>query len=348
MMAWTLVAALLLASPSAGAESPSWEQVVFVPPELRAQLDAKILQQTRMPHERARRIVEFMLSPEGLALEYDAASTLTVAEAFDVRRGNCLTLTLAFVTLAREAGLDAYVQETDQQLVQLRGETMVLYSGHVNVGVRIHSRRYVIDFDRSIIATSEPPRKITDRRALAHFYNNRGAEWMTVNDLTVARSYLEAAIALQPDFVPAWNNLGVLELRSGDARAAERAYLAALERKWAYVPTLSNLTGLYRQSGEEKKLTEYQRRLDKVQRLDPFKNFILGQQHEHQGDNAQALGYYQRAVRLHHDEPQFHFALARIYERLGDHVRAERSLERARKSNEGGRTSTILGYRAPQ
>ena len=325
---WTLLAALALAPPAPSPKPPDWDAVVAVPPEMRAQIDAAILRQPQTPGQRAQRIVEFMLGPDGLALKYDK-ETRTVAETLVGRRGNCLSFTLTFVTLARQAGLDAYVQETDQVLVALRADNVVLHSGHVNVGLRIQGQRFVIDFDRTVVPTSRPPKAINDQRALAHYYNNRGAEKLTAGDPQAARFYFDAAIGQAPDFLSAWNNLGVLHMRAGDLRAAEHAYLAALEQSPKYVPTLSNLTGLYQQLGEEKKLVAYQRRLDEAQRRDPYHNFIVVLQHESRSNDAQALDRYLHAIRLYRREPEFHSAAARIYGRLGEQRLAERANARA-------------------
>lgn len=346
MAAWVMVVALVLATPVPRPELPTWAEVVAVPPELHAQFEAQVMQRMQTPPQRVQRVVEFMLGPEGLALEYELETTRTVAETLHDRRGNCLSFTLTFVTLARQAGLDAYVQETDQVLVALHAENMVFHSGHVNAGVRIRGQRFVIDFDRSVIATSRPPKAITDQRALAHYYNNRGAERMTTADLPAARSFFDAAIGEDPDFVSAWNNLGVLQFRSGDLRAAERAYLAALKRAPKYVPTLSNLTGLYQQLGEEKKLVVYQRRLDEMQRRDPFHNFMLGLQRENNGDDAQALNHYLRAIRLYRGEPQFHLAAARIYGRLGEQRLADRARTRAQALMDNDASISSVGFPA--
>lgn len=336
---WALLAALALAPPAASPELPDWEAVVAVPAAMRSQIDAAMLQPLQTPQQRAQRLVEFMLGPGGLGLQY-SQETRTVSETLVGRRGNCLSFTLTFVTLARRAGLDAYVQETDQVLIALRADNVVFHSGHVNVGLRIRGQRFVIDFDRTVIPTARPPRAISDKRALAHYFNNRGAELLTAGNAEAARIYFEAAIGQAPDFLSAWNNLGVLHVRNGDLRAAEHAYLAALAQLPKYVPTLSNLTGLYQQLGEEKKLVAYQRRLDEVQRRDPYHNFIVGMQHESRNDDSQALSHYLHAIRLHRREPQFHFAAARIYGRLGEQELADRANARALLLQD--RTANIL------
>lgn len=328
------------------ATPPGWDEVIAVPPALRAQLDVQVLQDSWTSQQRMRRIVEFMLDTDGLALQYDLDTTRTVADTYRDRRGNCVSFTLTFVALAREAGLDAYVQEADEALVWLQGGGMMFYAGHVNAGVRIGGRRFVVDFERNVVATSNPPEAISDQRALAHWYNNRGAERLMGGDIAGARSLLEASIELEPDFVPAWNNLGVLRLRNGDPTAAERAYLAALDHKPEHVPTLSNLTGLYQQVGDRDKLAAYQARLQAVQRTDPYRNFVLGFQHESQGDSAQALAYYQRAIDLHSREPRFFIAAARIQAGLGQLEEAEHSLQRARAlDGDNDREISRTGFR---
>lgn len=350
MTAWAMAAALALNASAPSLEMPSWEDVIAVPADLHPQFDAYALKQRYGPQERVQRIVEFMLGPEGVALQYDLDTTRTVAETLHSRRGNCLSFTLTFVTLARQAGVDAYVQETDHVLVSLqqagagREGNTVYRAGHVNVGVRIRGQRFVIDFDRSIVATARPPKAITDQRALAHYYNNRGAEQMASGSHSTARAFFDAAITLEPDFVSPWNNLGVLHLRNGEPQAAERAYLAALARAPKFVSTLSNLTGLYQQLGEDAKLAAYQRRLIAVQKRDPFHYFLLGMQHESRGDNAQALAQYQRAIGLHRGEPQFYLAAARIYGRLGEPKQAQRARTRAQALFESSFRTASAGF----
>ncbi|MBR7560410.1 hypothetical protein KC218_28065, partial [Mycobacterium tuberculosis] len=65
-------------------------------------------------------------------------------------------------------------------------------------------------------------------RALAHFYNNRGAERMASGDLVGARTFFNAALAQDNSFAATWNTLGALENRTGDTAAARRALETAL------------------------------------------------------------------------------------------------------------------------
>lgn len=334
MTTWAIGAVLALSTTVPAPEPPSLEEVVAVPPELRAQLEARVNQQSRSPSRRLELLVDFMFDADGLALEYDHERTRTVEETFHSHKGNCLSFTLTFVALAREAGLTAYVQEHDQVLVRFGTGDTVFYSGHVNAGVEMRRQRHTVDFYPDVVAALDNPKLASDRRAIAHYYNNRGGELLDEGELASASRYIDAAIELDPTFAAPWNNRGVQKLREGDYLSAERAYLAALEQDHEHVPTLSNLVNLYGQLGQTEKHARFHRRLERVWRHDPIHSFILGLQHENSGDYDQAIDHYQRAVSLHRAEPRFHFGLARAYYLMGDIRRAERSLKRAYELDE--------------
>lgn len=206
-------------------------------------------------------------------------------------------------------------------------------------GVGIQGRRYTVDFDRSVVATRGWLRIVDDHRALAHLYNDRGAELLAQGDHAGARACFDAALARDVGFAAAWNNLGVPQLRVGDPKGAERAYFVVLAHDGEHLPTLTNPASLYRARGWSGRLAESERRMLEVQRRDPFHDFILGLGHEPRGEFAAAADYFQRAIRLHDGEFRFHLALARVYQEMGELRRAERSLERAALLSQRG-TST--------
>lgn len=310
-------------------EPPTPESIIAVPPGLLGRLHEQVIRRATTRELRLQRLADFMFDPEGLALQYDADTTRTVEESYRDRKANCLSFSLLFVALAREAGLDASIQETDQVLSWYEEGGTVYNTGHVNVGVRIGRARHTVDIDRSVLLTRSPPLAISTERVLAHFYNNRGAELLARGQPVAARRHLETAIAMDPDFLGAWNNLGVLNLREGDAQAAERAYTVALSRNPRHSATLLNLAALYKRTGDLARSAALERRLQKVQLKDPFHQLLLAIGYEKRGDYANAVVHYKRAIRLHRDEHRFHFGLARVYMRLGDLRRARRALAQA-------------------
>lgn len=308
---------------------PSPQQIIVIPPELRAQLRQNVINKSYSRERRMKLLVDYIFSKQGLGLEYDSSVTRTIEQTFRDRKGNCMSFTLLFVTLAREAGVSAYVQEVGQALSWYQEENTLYNAGHVNVGVQLGMDLGTIDLDRNILLARGGPKRISDKRALAHFYNNRGSELMQDGYIVAAKAHFDAALAQDPGFAPAWNNLGVLRMRNHQPGLAERDYLAALRRDQSYAPALSNMVNLYRFTGDEAKVDAYMHRLRRAQLGDPFYQFLQADQAEKRGDYAVAATHYRRAIRLYDKVHQFHFGLARVYFLSGDMERARRELSRA-------------------
>lgn len=308
---------------------PSMAEVMAVPDGLKALVHERVVAPGGGREERLRRLVELVFGDDGMALEYDNQTTRTVAQAWQDGRANCLSFTLLFVAIAREAGLEAHVQEVGEVLAWYQEQGVIYNANHVNVGVRGGGERQTVDLDRNILASRNRPRRISDIRAMAHFHNNRGAERMAAGDLEGARVLLRAAVADDADFVPAWNNLGVVLLRQGDMRGAEQAYLAALRLNPEHGATLSNLVAMYRRAGDTRQAGSYAWRLEKAQRDDPFHQFMRALECESHGDYGCAIVRYRSAIRLQGGEHQFHFGLARAYFLAGEPGPAQREFGRA-------------------
>ena len=338
MIGWNAIALLAATTLAPSAPLPAPDQIMQIPPALHEQLEQKVIRPTHSQELRLQKLVELVFRADGLGLQYDPEATLTVAETFTARRANCLSFTLLFVALAREAGLDARVQEVGQVVTWYQNQGVIYNAGHVNVGLRMGDREGTVDLDRSVLYDRRGPRRISDQRALAHFYNNRGAELMADGDVTSARAHYGMALQLDPRFVSSWNNLGVLDARLGDLTAAARDFNTALSINGQHAPALSNATALYRRMGDTRRASLLSTRLQRAQRQDPFYQFMRGVEAERQGDYAGAVTYYRHAVNLYGNAHQFHFGLARAYFLSGNNRNAARELELARKLGDSSET----------
>lgn len=337
LLTWTpAIAAPPSAAPAAPAAVetleplPSPEQILAIPPGLQTMLQERVIGPGSSREQRLDRLVHLIFDEDAMHLEYDPYATHTLTETWQTQRANCLSFTLLFVSLARAAGIEAHVQEV-AQVVTWNVDQGVIYSiGHVNAGLFFNGRNAVVDLDRNVLYDRYGPRPISDQRALAHFYNNRGAHHMAEGEPAQARAYLQAALRLAPEFTAGWNNLGVLDTREGHLDQARRDYETALRLQPRHAAALSNATALYRRLGEQRLAMQLARRLEKVQQADPFAQFRLGNEAEQRHDYAQAIQYYQHAVRLYGSAHQFHFGLARAYFLAGDTRRASAEMQRAR------------------
>lgn len=312
---------------------PTPEQVLAIPAPMRQMLQQQVINRSRSRDQRAQALVDMIFSQRGLDLQYDANATYTLAEIWQQRRANCLAFTLLFVTLAREAGIQARVQQVDRVVSWYQDQDQgVVYSvGHVNASIVVDGRSGTVDLDRNVLYDRRGPQPISTARALAHFYNNRGAERMASNDGAGAQAFFAAALQQDPSFASTWNNVGVLASRRGDLVAARMALETALRLKPRHDAALANASALYERMGMTAQAHALQQVLHEVQREDPFVQYMLGAQAERSGNLADAIRYYRRAVRLYDSAHQFHFGLARAYFRSGQVQRADRELLRAQQ-----------------
>ncbi|HEX5755846.1 MAG TPA: tetratricopeptide repeat protein [Arenimonas sp.] len=313
---------------------PDAETVFAIPDPLRIELH-RVVPARASDENKLRNLVDFVFGDAGLDLSYDTSTTRTVAETYRDRAGNCVSVTLLFVALAREVGLQAQPQEFEQILTWQLHESVLYSVGHVNTRVRTSRSLYVVDIDGSPKLARNEPEPISDERLLAHFYGNRGAELMLAGRHAEADSHLRAALALQPDFVPAWNNLGVLRMRESDIDAAIAAFHSAHDIAKQNISTLLNLIALHGRSGNTREQSKWQRRLERVRRNDPFYHYLLALEAEQHQDYTGAGEHFRRAIRLREGEHLFHFGLARAAYHNGQLEEAARALARAHTLSAG-------------
>ena len=309
---------------------PTPAQILDVPAPLLALLHERVIDPGYSRERRLQRLVDMIFDAQGLNLAYDPDATHTLAETWQTRRANCLSFTLLFVTLANRAGIDAHVQEVAQVVTWYQTSGVIYSVGHVNAGVALDGRSGTVDLDHNVLYDRFGPQRINQARALAHFYNNRGADRMAAGDTAGARLYFRAALAQAPDFVGSWNNLGVLDARVGELAQARRDYETALRLQPRHGASLSNASALYRRLGDTRQAQRLAGRLARVQRTDPFAQYMLGARAEQRRDYAGAVTFYRRAIRLYGTAHPFHFALARAYFLSGDPRRASQEMQRAR------------------
>ncbi len=316
------------ATTTAATAVPIPEQIMQLPPALHALLQQRIDRGADAEH-RLQQLVALAFDANGLDLQYDPKATHSVAESYATRHVNCLSFTLLFVAMARDVGLQAQVQEVRRVLSWYEDGNALYNVGHVNAGVRVDSGRGSIDLDRSVLMDRRGPQPISDRRALAHYYNNRGAELMVDGDVDGARAHLAMALQMDPRFAGAWNNRGVLAMRDGDSAAAARDYAKALEIDPEHLPALSNAVGLARRLGDGTREAALQRQMEQVRQRDPFQQYLLGNEAERRQDYPAAIAYYRHALHLYDGAHLLYFALARAYLHSGDTRRATAALREA-------------------
>jgi Flp pilus assembly protein TadD len=262
-------------------------------------------------------------------LEYDE-TTRTAAATFQARRGNCLSFSTLFVAMARQVGLRAAFQEVDTPPDwSFRDDAFVL-NRHVDVLVDLgREGEHVVDFNMEDFKTGYDRRRISDARALAHYYNNVAVERMRAADTASALGYLRKALANDPTFSPAWTNLGILYMRRGHPAYAEAAHLQGLKADPADPVAMSNLAWLYERQGDPEAAASYRKRVLAHRDRNPYYHYQLAREAFRAKDYDGAIGHLNHALRAKRNDDQFYFLLGLSYLKKGDPQAARRWLSRA-------------------
>ncbi len=297
-----------------------------VDPALAESIDRRV-QKSGSEKTRRDAILDFIFGH--LELRYSLQPTRNAAQTFARREGNCLSFVNLFVGIARARRLNPfYVEVQDYQRWNYQ-QGVVVSRGHIVAGLRVDGRLATYDFLPYQAKSYRDFNPITDLQAMAHYYNNLGAEALMAEHDDEAYDWLRIAIALAPDFDKAINNLGVALLRRG--RTGEAVGL--LERGVGYypdnVPLLTNTARALQQAGQPERAEELLARLDQVNQANPFFYVYRGDMALARGDQDAALEFMRRAYRQDDDLPEVHIGLVRVYLALGRIEEARHHVERA-------------------
>ncbi|MEM9304682.1 MAG: tetratricopeptide repeat protein, partial [Pseudomonadota bacterium] len=175
---------------------------------------------------------------------YDAEATLTAAQAFERREGNCLAFANLAVALGRAGGLRVFFQEATTLPSWDATDDTVIVNHHVNAGIDLGRSTVTLDVSVEFAERTTGVRRIDDALAAAHFYSNIGAEALLQEDLPYAYAALHRAIEAAPAASFAWSNLGLVLARNGQAESAKAAYEQAIALKPDNYSALNNLAAL--------------------------------------------------------------------------------------------------------
>jgi tetratricopeptide (TPR) repeat protein len=288
------------------------------------------LRSFRDPDVRLQRLLQSMEERGLFSLDYGNAATHTVSETFHGRQGNCLSFTMLFVSLAREAGLPATYQLVDVPPTWNRDVDLVVIGNHINAIVDTgFNDQLVVDFNVMNFRGSYPTRKIGDDYAAALFYTNLGAEALQRREYHLSFYLFREAIRANADVPAPWVNLGVLYGRYQRYDYAEGAYLRALEADPRERSALANLVGVYTALGNEPLAEQYRERVRNYQEMNPFYHYSEAQAAYDEGRFDEALESLRKAIRLKRDQREFYDLQARTLEALGLRDKRATRFERA-------------------
>jgi tetratricopeptide (TPR) repeat protein len=289
-------------------------------------------------------LVDALAQRTRLLLDYDDQSTVTAAQAFESRAGNCLSLALMMSAFARHLGIRHEFHVMTTEPTWARQGTLTVGFGHVSMSMASRVVDRVVGYDARahdvIVSFGEPPpgrrqrfRTVGERTVLAMYMNNRAVETMGSAALDDAYAHAKAALELDAGYVSAYNTLGVLHARRGLATLAEAAWRRALQIEPNFVPALHNLVAELERTGRAEQASAFAQRLARLEAEPPFKHFDLARAAIRAGDHAAARMHLRRELERDDDYHEFHFWMAVALHGLGDIEGSRAHLERARAAS---------------
>lgn len=324
-----LLVGTALAGISEAAPELADTEVLAVSPEMEAFLAAHVHRRAG-PQVRLQELIDAIIDADGFGLHFDDR-TRTAAATFRERRGNCLSFSNLFVALAREVGLDASFQEVELPPDWSLDQDVFVLNRHVNVHLDLGELgEHVVDFNIDDFRSSYDTRIISDARARAHFFNNRGVEHLQAGATGAALAAFRTALEEgDRSFSPAWTNLGTLYLRTGHPVHAEACYRQALEADRGDTVAMSNLVRLYERQGRHELAADYRRVVTRHRNRNPYYRYQLASEAFEKAEYRAAIGHLRYAIRREDGVDRFYHLLALCYLAIGDEGRARRALARA-------------------
>lgn len=283
-----------------------------------------------------RGLINALYRRDQLKLDYDSEKTRTASEAFEARRGNCLSLVIMTAAFARELGMQVSFQSVDIEETWTLTDDIAFLSGHVNLtlGPRPmtsfrgydENRLLTVDFLRPEDVIGRRTKPISEDTIVAMYMNNRSAEALAAGRIDDAYWWARAAVLRAPDFSAPYNTLGIVYMRHGDAASAEQVLRYALERRPDNRPAMANLVGALDKLGRGAEADTLRAQLAKVEPDPPFAFFRRGMAALRSGDYKTAKDLFEKEVERAEYNGDLHFWLAVAYLRLGDDAAARKQL----------------------
>jgi tetratricopeptide (TPR) repeat protein len=282
-------------------------------------------------HTRATLLMNAVSTNGVLGFDYDESYTLTSADAFDARAGNCLGFANMLIALARRAGLKAGYQEVFRRPEWSSRDETVLLMKHINVVLESPGYTYVMDVSGIRINPNAMRRIVDDSYAKALYLNNIGADALIRNDLSTAHAYMAKAIETEPLLTDSWVNMGVVLGRNEQLHDAASSLRKAIEIDATEYAAWSNLYEVYIAMEDLESAAQIEDKVERYRQKNPYYLLQLSEEAVEQSRFKESTKLLRRAIRTNQNDHQLHFALAKTQYLSGETEDAARSLLRARE-----------------
>lgn len=315
-------ASLVLDSPLGAAPD---EDVLALPTAVSSYIEEAI-QGKSTTIQRVNALAALFVTDGGLGMRYEMMADGTAAETFESRVGSCLSYTHLYIAMARSIGIDARYREIIAvPRWEVIGEFAVLNRHVAAYGEVPLVGSYVMDFGLLDENERQYGRVISDQRARAQHFNNRGARALAEGDTEQAVRYFNRGLMLDPELSFIWANLGTALMRLRQFDRAEQALRQSLALRTYEVTALNQLARLYDLMGRSHLAEAFRKRAQSVRHQNPYMLFQQARAARAAGEYRDAIGLLRRAVRAQPDEVHFYIELGRVFRDTGQIEKARQA-----------------------
>jgi tetratricopeptide (TPR) repeat protein len=280
---------------------------------------------------------------EALRIEYDSIMTKKAAQTFATRSGNCLSLVIMTAAFAKQLNMTVQYQSVETEQAWSSNGDFHFASDHVNIVLGKKSNIWRAGYDSSESLTIDflPPadllgqktRPIEEKSILAMYMNNRAAELLAENLIEEAYWFARDAMLRDPDFLSAYNTMGVIYMRHDNLLQAEQNFLSVLSRDSKNTTAMHNLASVLEQQGRAAEASAWRIQLKELQPSPPFYYFKLGKTAMSQGDYLNAKKHFMKELQRDPYSHELHFWLALAHLNLGEFKLATEQLNFAKDNS---------------
>ncbi|HEY9105322.1 MAG TPA: hypothetical protein VIN58_01500 [Roseateles sp.] len=330
------------------------EEALRLSPAMKRFADTEIAAEVRAKGPR-NGLIDALYTKGRLQLDYDSEITRTAAEAFDARRGNCLSLVLMTAAFARHLQMPVRFNSVYLEESWTRSNGIFFVAGHVNIslgrsptpGPRVtvygEPELLTIDFLPPDQVRRNRSRAVEESTILAMFMNNRAAEALSAGQVDDAYWWARKAILTDSRWLAAYNTLAVLYRRKGLHGQAEATLRLVLEREPLNVQAMSNLILILTDQDRRKEAEVYSNQLAQIQPVPPYKFFDEGVAAMKAGEYAAARQFFRKELARAAYVPEFHFWLGLANYGLGDLSGAKGEIAKALENSATVRDREMYG-----
>lgn len=299
-------------------------------------------------------LIEALHNRAKLQLDYETEVTRTASEAFEARRGNCMSLVLMTAAFARHLGLPVRFNSVFTEESWTRANGIYFVAGHVNITLArgLSARAQTVFGDPDYLTIDFlPPDQVRGQRSrvidestlLAMFMNNRAAEALGRGEVDEAYWWAREAIRTDARWLAAYNTLAVLYRRKGLLDRAESTFQWVLAKEPANEQALSNLSLVLSDAGRKAEAAALNQRLAQLQPAPPYKFFDDGLVAMRAGQYAAARQLFRQELDRAAYVPEFHFWLALANYGLGDVNAARAEIAKALENSATSKDRALYG-----